>query len=90
MDFPIKCDILKLCEVDFIFKCDVLKPLKKKKIIIIIISTMEMCLHQKTYMSISKHRISKYCEKLAKFGSNFKNLAQEISMAKVVAKEKKS
>ena len=42
-------------------------------------------------MSISKHRISEYmyCEKLAKFGSSFKNLAQEISVwRKVVAKEK--
>ena len=40
-------------------------------------------------MSISKHRISKYCEKLAKFGSSFKNLAQEVSVwRKVVAKEK--
>ena len=39
---------------------------------------MEMCQHGKINMSI--YRISEYYEKLAKFGSSFKNLAKEISI----------
>ena len=47
---------------------------KKKK-------NREMCQHRKSNMTISMHTQNfEYCEKLAKFGSSFKNLAQEISI----------
>ena len=58
-----------LCEVDFPIGCNILKHLKTK-------SNIYALKNQHEFI----HRISEYCEKLVKFGSNLKNLAQEISI----------
>ena len=63
---------------------DILKHLKTKPNTY---RPMEMCQHGKTNMSI--YRISEYCEKLVKFGSSFKNLAQEISIWRMWWQKKK-